>query len=186
MYEVLRRYDRREFALILLLIGAVLLAPITTYVIWPKWKAYRTVSQSRDTLVLATAENGELDAQLESLRLDVGGLEKRLHGDMANLPPKEVEAYIIGRLQAISWRNRVELIGVEPREGERIERFREVLFNVRLAGDYFDLYSWLRDLGSELGFVVIKQYQMAPLDRSEPNPRLSADLTIAAYRTGES
>ena len=112
-------------------------------------------------------------------------LRRRLHGDMANLPPKEIEAYIIGRLQAISWRNRVELVGVEPNSGEMIESFREMLFTVRLAGDYFDLYNWLRDLGKELGFVVIKRYQMSPVDRNEEVPRLSAELTIASYRTVE-
>lgn len=185
MFELLQRYERRELMLILLLLGVVLLAPLSTYVLWPELKTYRAVSASRETLVMAMAQEDELDAQLEALRERVGELERRLHGDMANLPPKEVEAYIIGRLQAISWRNRVELVGVEPGSGETIESFREMLFNVSLAGDYFDLYNWLRDLGEELGFVVIKQYQMSPIDRSETNPRLSAELTIASYRTIE-
>lgn len=185
MFELLQRYGKRELSLILLLIGLVMLAPISTYVVWPEFKKYRAVSASRATLVLATANEGELESQLDELRDVVGSLERRLHGDMANLPPKEVEAYIIGRLQAISWRNRVELVGVEPGTGEMIETFREMLFKVNLAGDYFDLYNWLRDLGEELGFVVIKQYQMSPIDRTEETPQLSAELTIAAYRTIE-
>ena len=117
------------------------------------------------------------------MREEVRTLEQRLHGDLAGLPVKEVEAYVVGRLQAISWRNRVDLVGVEPGDGEDIETFREVLFRVRLNGDYFDLYSWLRDLGRELGFIVIKQYEMSPINQNEQNPRLEAVLTIAAYRT---
>ncbi len=185
MLDVLQRYDRRELTLILILVGAVLIAPMTTYVVWPAVKDFRTVRASKDTLVVATANDGQLAAQLATLRDQVQVLERQLHGDTANLPPKEVEAYIIGRLQAISWRNRIDLIGVEPRDGERIETFREMLFNVTLAGDYFDLYNWLRDLGDELGFVVIKQYQMSPIDRTEQDPRLNAELTIASYRTME-
>ena len=109
-----------------------------------------------------------------------------LHGDLAGLPAKELTAYTVGRLQSISWQNRVELVGVEPMEGEDIESFHELLFRVRLTGDYFDLYNWLRDLSRELGFIVIKQYEMAPISLSDQNPRLRAELTIAAYRTSNS
>jgi Tfp pilus assembly protein PilO len=183
MFELLARYQKRELALILTLVGAILLAPVSTYIVWPEFTKLRSVSASRDALVATAANEGELSAELDKLRSNVQTLERRLHGDMANLPPKEVEAYIIGRLQAISWRNRVELVGVEPGTGEVIEAFREMLFTVRLAGDYFDLYNWLRDLGEELGFVVIKRYQVSPIDRSEQTPRLAAELTIASYRT---
>lgn len=183
MFELLERYGQRELLLILVLAGSVLLAPISTYVVWPEFRKFQAVSSSRDTLVATAANEGELAAELSALRVDVQSLERRLHGDMANLPPKEIEAYIIGRLQAISWRNRVELVGVEPNSGEMIESFREMLFTVRLAGDYFDLYNWLRDLGNEMGFVVIKRYQMSPIDRNQEVPRLSAELTIASYRT---
>lgn len=185
MFELLQKYGQRELLLILVLVGSVILAPISTYVVWPEFKKFRAVSSAQDALVATAANEGELAEELATLRVDVQDLERRLHGDMANLPPKEIEAYIIGRLQAISWRNRVELVGVEPISGEMIESFREMLFTVRLAGDYFDLYNWLRDLGKELGFVVIKRYQMSPIDRNEEVPRLSAELTIASYRTAE-
>lgn len=185
MFALLQRYGKRELLLILLLVGSIMLAPISTYVVWPEFRKFRAVSSTRDTLRSTTANEGELAEELSAIRVAVQGLERRLHGDMANLPPKEIEAYIIGRLQAISWRNRVELVGVEPNSGEMIESFREMLFTVRLAGDYFDLYNWLRDLGKELGFVVIKRYQMSPVNRNEEVPRLSAELTIASYRTVE-
>lgn len=183
MFDLLQRYERRELALILSLVCVLGLAPLSAYMVLPKVKSHRALSVSRDTLIAAAANEGELQARLDALREKVETLERRLHGDMARLQPKEIEAYIIGRLQAISWRNRVELVGVEPGRGEAIETFREMLFKVSLAGDYFDLYEWLRDLGEELGFVVIKQYQMSPVDSAEKSPRLSAELTIASYRT---
>lgn len=183
MFEALKRFGRREFALILVLTGTVALTPVSTYVVWPTYKDLRAAVASRSTLTSATNASIDLKERIARLQEDVAALERRLHGDLAGLPEKEVEAYIVGRLQAISWRNRVDLVGVEPGEGDDIEAFREVLFRVRLTGDYFDLYSWLHDLGQELGFIVIKQYEMSPIDRSEQNPRLEAELTIAAYRT---
>ena len=183
MFELLKRYGQRELALILLLVGVVALAPVSTYLVWPAYKSVKTLTASRDTLFAATHDRGEFSDKIVELRDEVRALEQLLHGDLAGLPEKEVEAYVVGRLQAISWRNRVDLVGVEPGDGEDVETFREVLFRVRLNGDYFDLYSWLRDLGQELGFIVIKQYEMSPINQNEQNPRLEAVLTIAAYRT---
>ena len=183
MFDLLQRYGKRELALILLLVGAVLLAPITTYAVWPQLRDYRAASDSQQTLAAAMANEDELIARLDTLRDEVATLEKRLHGDTANLPPKQVGAYIIGRLQAISWRNRVQLVGVQPMEGNEIDAFQELLFDVRINGDYFDLHNWLRDLSDELGFVVIKHYRMSPADNKRPAPTLAAELTIASYRT---
>lgn len=186
MYAALQRYGRQELALILVLVCAVAIAPVTTYVVWPEYKSLQAVSSSRRALSAATAANGDLRTQIERTRTEVQELERYLHGDLAGLPAKELTAYTVGRLQSISWQNRVELVGVEPMDGEDIESFHELLFKVRLTGDYFDLYNWLRDLSRELGFIVIKQYQMAPISLDEQNPRLRAELTIAAYRTSNS
>lgn len=186
MYEMLKRYGRQELALILVLICAVAIAPISTYLVWPQYKNPRAVSASHSALTAAATAAGDLETQIERTRAEVRELERYLHGDLAGLPAKELTAYTVGRLQSISWQNRVELVGVEPMEGEDIESFHELLFRVRLTGDYFDLYNWLRDLSRELGFIVIKQYEMAPTSLSDQNPRLRAELTIAAYRTSNS
>jgi hypothetical protein len=109
-------------------------------------------------------------------------LSRTLHGDMANLPDKQLEAFIIERLQEISWRNQVELVSVKPRRGQVVPLFREVLFDVEITGDYFDLFAWLQSLAKELGFVVVKQYVIRPIDSDKESPRLSVNLTIVSYR----
>jgi hypothetical protein len=98
------------------------------------------------------------------------------------LPDKQLEAFVIGRLQGISWRNHVELRGVKPGKGEVVRIFREVLFDVEVSGDYFDLFAWLQELRRELGFVVVKQFAIRPLERDKENPRLSVKLSIVSYR----
>lgn len=183
MFELLKRYQRRELALIMVLVGCIAAAPLAAYLVWPGVSELRKLSATRSSLTASTSGHSQLAAQLEELRSSVSDLDQKLHGDAANLPQKEVEAFVIGRLQSISWRNRVDLVGVAPDAGDEIESFKETLFRVSLAGDYFDLYNWLNDLGTELGFVVIKNYQMSPIDRSEATPRLAAELTIASYRS---
>ena len=75
MFELLKKYERRELLLILLLVGAVLLAPISTYVVWPEFKKFRAVSSARDALVATAANEGELAEELSALRVNVQGLE---------------------------------------------------------------------------------------------------------------
>ncbi len=181
MDELLEKLDHRQLKLIMIGTLTLLTGASFAYVVWPQTKAYREALHSRAVLDNAGA-NENLPDELARLRDDVAVLQQRLHGDMANLPAEQMEAYIVGRLQGISWRNRVELVSVEPREGDMVEEFREILFKVELAGNYFDLYEWVREVARELGFVVIKEYEMSPLGQTEAEPRLAVKLTLASYR----
>ena len=183
MLTALNRFDRKELSLILTITVFTVIALLFTYGVLPKIKIYRGVSKTEVTLN-KVVENGDLlDTQLTQLHDDIELLQRRLHGDMASLPEKEIEAYVIGKLQRMSWQNNVQLVGVEPSAGATIESFREILFRVSLAGNYFDLFHWLQDVSSELGFVLIKQYEMKPTDNLSPSPQLSVKLTMATYRT---
>lgn len=181
MRELLEKLDQRQLKLIMLGTLTLLTGALFAYVVWPQTKAYREALQSRAVLDNVGA-NENLPEELANLQKDVAVLQQRLHGDMANLPAEQMEAYIVGRLQGISWRNSVELVSVEPRQGGMVEEFREILFNVELTGNYFDLYEWVREVARELGFVVIKEYEMTPLGEAEEEPPLAVKLTLASYR----
>ena len=178
----LKKFDVRPLNLLLGGITLLITAALFSYLLWPQFKAYGTASESRSSLESVVANDNKLLETLGALRTEVHVLRQRLHGDLAALPAKEMQGYIIGRLQGISWRNQVEFVGMQPREGEPIEKFQEILFDVQLLGDYFDLYGWLRDASKELGFVVIKQYQMAPVKPDAENPQLAVKMTMAVYR----
>ncbi len=182
MLTALNRFDRKEFWLILALTVFTVMALLFTYLVLPKIKIYRGVSKTEITLSKVVENGNLLDKQLAQFHRDIDLLQRRLHGDMASLPEKEIEAYVIGKLQRISWQNNVQLVGIEPSAGATIESFHEILFRVSLAGDYFDMYQWLQDVSSELGFVLIRQYEMKPMENLSQNPRLSVKLTMATYR----
>ena len=172
-----------------LLVGGgflLLFALLFTYVLLPPAKIYRQELAALRMLEEAIAQEPEIGQQLENLASEVDALDRELNGDTANLPENQLEAFIVGRLQAVSWRNDVELLSVEPRAGETIQMFMESLFEVELSGDYFDLFEWLGDIREELGFVVIKNYEMRPSEDVAENPELAVRLTIASYRVIES
>ena len=182
MQELLEKISLRELRLVLLGIGAILTAAMIAGTLLPKVKAARVASGEVSVLEEAAQDGAELERHLDEQRARIEELQYRLHGDMANLPVQQIEAYIIGQLQRVSWNNNVELVSVEPATGERVQIFQEMLFNVELAGQYDDLYRWLWEARNDLGYVVVKEYSLSRQDGDDNEPLLLADLSLASYR----
>ena len=182
MKDLLQKISLRELRILLLGLGAVLIVGLIAGLVVPKAKSVRAAQKEVELLEQAAKDGGKLDAHLQEQYASIDELKYRLHGDMANLPVKQVEAFIIGRLQKISWNNNIELVSVKPASGDRVQTFQEILFNVRLAGHYEDLYRWLVEARNDLGYVVIKEYGMTRNDNDDENPLLLAELSLASYR----
>ncbi|MDH3533025.1 MAG: type 4a pilus biogenesis protein PilO [Gammaproteobacteria bacterium] len=185
MQDFLQKVSLRELRLLLFGIGAVITAAIVVSIVIPNAKALTVASKEVRILEEAARDGDELERHLQEQHAKIEELRYRLHGDMANLPVRQVEAYIIGRLQRVSWNNNVELVSVEPATGERVQIFQEMLFNVRLVGQYRDLYRWLWEARDDLGYVVIKEYELRRQDNEDETPQLLADLSLASYRAVE-
>ena len=166
--------------------GGAVLAGALLFVLQPQYAAFRQAVESRTVLREATTREGDIGAKLTELEGEVTALRRQLHGDMGNLPAKQLEAFVVGRLQTISWRTEMELVGIEPLAGEEAEAYRETLFRIDLVGRYFDLVAWLENLNAELGFVVIKSFELSRIDDADDDPRLRSSITIASYRVGNS
>lgn len=180
--DLIERLDARQQKLLAAAAVLLLIAAAFSYVLLPQIKAHRQAIGSKTVLEAAALQGHQVGMQLDALTAEVEALRKQLHGDMANLPEQQLEAFVVGRLQAISWRDNVELVSIAPQQGETVQMFSELQFNVSLTGRYVDLYTWLTDIQTELGFVVIKDYRMSVIEEVAGNPQLSVDLTIASYR----
>jgi len=182
MEALLKQLGPRKAILLMIATTLLIATALGTYIIWPEVKQYRSSLTTRNILQQVSPNGEALNIQIATLKEEVESLGHELYGDLANLPDNQMEAFIIGRLQGVSWRNNVELQSVRPGKGNVIQVFEEVVFNVKVTGDYFDLYAWLQDLGEELGFVVIKHFSIKPLDKNKAESRLTAVLTIVSYR----
>lgn len=185
MQDLLYRFGLREFRMLLIGLCIVLVTLSIAVAVVPKAKAFWAAVKTVDLLEENSRDLGELEQHLQERQAAIEDLRFRLHGDMADLPVRQIEAYIIGRLQKISWRNNVEFVSVEPAAGEQVQIFRESTFNVRLVGQYGDLYRWLWEAKNELGFVVVKEYGLTRQDNVDDNPRLLANVSLASYRVEE-
>ena len=182
MDDFMKKLDPRTASLMMIGVTLLLLAALTMYVVVPEVKEYRK-SVSTLEVLQRVANNGDVVGQeMALMQQDVDGLVKSLHGDMVNTPKNQMESFIIGRLQRISWRNNMELRSVKPGKGAAVHMFEEVLFDVEVAGEYFDLYAWLQELGEELGYVVVKHFSINPMGGADAGARVKARLTIVSYR----
>jgi Tfp pilus assembly protein PilO len=182
MQSLLEKVSVRELHLALIGFGATVTVAAVVAVLLPNVKLMTAVDRQLKLLADASQDGGELERLLQKQRLRIDDLKFRLHGDMVNLPVREMESYIIGRLQRVSWNNQVELVSVAPASGERIQIFQEILFNVQLVGQYGDLHRWLLDMRKELGFVVVKKYSLTRHNNHDAEPLLRAKLSLASYR----
>jgi Tfp pilus assembly protein PilO len=185
MQELLGKISLRELRLIIMGLGAIVTVGLIASIVAPQAKAVRAAGKTIETLRAASVDGQELERHLQSEHEQIEQLRFRLYGDMANLPVKQVEAYIIGRLQEISWGTNVDLVSVEPAAGEQVQIFQELLFNVQAVGQYKDLYSWLWEVRNELGYVVVNEYNLTRKDDEDEEPLLVADLSLASYRAIE-
>jgi len=169
----------------MMLIGVVLLIAMVefTYLLWPQVKTFKGLYASHQVLEQAMSGSNSLNQQLQSIENEVQDLSHQLHGDMAQLPVKQMESFVIGRLQKLSWATDVELVSVQPGSGKQVQNFRERLFEVKLVARYHDFFEWLQIVNHELGYIVVKKFEISPDDRDVlENPKLSLLLTLVSYR----
>ena len=183
MLKLLDQINKKSLISVLAGTLLVTLATTSVYAIWPQVKELRSGQLTRMELRGIVDNKDALLEQITQLQKEIDEKKHRLKGDMANLPEKKMEAYIIGELQNISWDHEIDLISVKPAKGNEIQMFQEILFKVQLSGDYFDLYKWLLDLKKQLGFIVIKSLELNNLNKNDPDTRLLMNLIIASYKS---
>jgi len=182
MEELLKKMDPRQIFLAMVGMTLLLMAALVVYVVLPEVKDYRKSIGALEVLERVAQNGDELEQEKTALQQEIDGLVQRLHGDMVNMPKNQMEAFVIGRLQGISWHNNMELRAVTPGKGDAVLMFEEVLFDVEVTGEYFDLFAWLQDLGEELGYVVVKHFSIGPEGRGASDTRLNAKFTVVSYR----
>lgn len=178
----LKTVDSR--ALVLAVGGAALLLTVAlvSLLLVGQVKHFLAMRESLALLEQTPSSGKSLENELDGLRAEVAQLERRLHGDMAHLPPKQLQNYVVDALQTLSWQHQVVLSSVVPRQGATIDRYQELVFEVELMGSYFDFYAWLQQLSDALGFVVISRFDIQPLSTAPGQTPLSIKLSLTTYR----
>ena len=183
MDDFLENAEPRVIAMMMIAIVILLGTIQVMYMLWPQIKQYKEVDSSYLALQQATGNNIDLKKQLKVTTQEVDQLSYKLHGDMAGLPEKQMESYIIGRLQKVSWSTGVELASVIPGQGKQVQMFQEIVFKVQINATYFDFIDWLQSINQELGYIVVKEFEIHPQSgKVASDPELRISLTLVSYQ----
>jgi len=183
MDDFLQKAEPRTIAMLLISVVLMLACIQILYLVLPQFKQYRQLTNSYQLLERASSSSDGLMQQLASANEAVKKLSYKLHGDMSGLPDKQMESYIIGRLQKVSWETGVELASVVPGRGRQVQMFQEILFDVQINATYFNFFNWLQTINEELGYIVVKKFEIRSRGgQIESNPQLNITLTLVSYR----
>lgn len=183
MQDFFENAEPRFVGLMLVCIVILVAAVEGTYLLLPQIKQYRELNSTYSMLEQAAGPGDSLQLQLERIDEEVSRLSRELHGDMARLPVRQMESFIIGRLQKVSWATDVELVSVQPGLGRQVQNFRESLFEVNLRAGYHDFFEWLQIVKHELGYIVVKRFEISHSDSEVvDDPKLNLVLTLVSYR----
>ena len=163
------------------LVAISIVLPLMTLIV-PQAKKLKKATTAVSALESVSFDGDKLTDALADAERANDDLRFQLYGDMAGMPANQIEAFVIGRLQEISWAADVELRSVEPAAGELVQIFEESLFRIEIVGQYENLYDWLWKVRHELGYVVVKHYDLRRVDNEDEDPELLAKLSLASYR----
>lgn len=185
MQSLLEQLDRRSLTLIMVGTISVIIALLGSRLIGPEIKAQK--KEKRSLELIERLQGNQLDAssEISGLRSELESLSHQIHGTLPDMPLKQLEVYIMGQLQTISWDNNVDLVSVKPGLNQNILVFQEISLTVDVQGKYHDIHRWLWHLGHQLGFMVVKQFQITPTSFEEPNPDLKLRTNIVFYREAD-
>ena len=99
LFTYLPRLDPRLHFVVLVAPFIVLAAVAWVYFIGPDWRAVEKLRVSRAMLVTVLNSGEEIANELATAHQAVARLEDQIFGKNMNLPMKQLEAQIIGRLQ---------------------------------------------------------------------------------------
>jgi Tfp pilus assembly protein PilO len=166
-------------------LGLLLLAG-WLYALGPAVASHGEISeQYRQTVGAGLAADAEPHVQQELLakaEASVASLRDQLYGEAANIPERERQAHVIEALNRAAERRAVGLAMVTPGSPTDVLMFKELPYDVRVEGPFFQLYDWLQDVELELRPMIVKQFRLRPLaDGGE----VAMELRLVAYRARE-
>jgi Tfp pilus assembly protein PilO len=186
MEALLKNIEPRTLVMSMGGVFLLIAAALVSYGLWPEFAKYRQSQQTLKMFDQIVQGGDSLGNEIEKIGREIMQLNRNLHGELGDLPESQMGAYLIGRLQEISWKNRIRLLGVRPGSGSTLSNLREIPFNVEVSGDYFDLYAWMQDLAKDLSFMAISHFNISPLNSSDGSSDVKASLTIVSYREADS
>ncbi len=114
MYELVKKIEPRALLLSLGGISVLLVTVIITLLVVPQYNRYVSANELIALLESSHLKSDQLNKPFIDTKQKTDELQRVLHGEMADLPILQLESFIIGKLQEISWKSQIELGSIRP------------------------------------------------------------------------
>ena len=94
----LTNFEPRTIALLMVSTAILVAAALGHYIIWPEIQSYNKSHIKFTSLESGASQQSSLSMQIEKLESKLTALQKKLHGDMIDLPDNQMESFVIGQL----------------------------------------------------------------------------------------
>ena len=149
------------------------------YVFKKPLQDYKLLKTETKLLEAKVESGGGISHKLESAQNEIDFLKKRLQGQTPPLSNSKMVAHVINRLDIISSKHAVQLLGVRPAPPGTIKYFEELPFSIEVSGNYFSLFDWLQEVESELGPMVVKKININSISGAQEQ---IMQLKMVSYR----
>ena len=140
---------------------------------------YKTLKANIQILEAKVESGDGISLKLTGLQSEIDTLAKRLQGETPALSNSQMVAHVISSLDSISSKHTVQLLGVRPDPPGTVKYFEELPFSIEISGSYFSLFNWLQEVEKELGPMVVKKINIAPIRETQEQ---MMRLNIVSYR----
>jgi Tfp pilus assembly protein PilO len=140
---------------------------------------FKLLKSNTELLEAKVARSPDFSEKLDRIQSEIDLLAKSLQGQTPPLSNSEMVAHVISRLDIISARHAVQLLGVRPAAATTVKYFEELPFSIEVSGSYFSLFDWLQEVEKELGPMVVKKISITPISRTKEQ---MMRLNMVSYR----
>lgn len=170
---------------ILLLLGGglcILVAAGYTLLIKPPVGELQRLRSMRALLEASLGAEQESPAErARQLQAEVERLRRTLEGEAPQRSVQEMAALVLQQLDEVSARHQVRLLKVRPGRTQRSGEIMEIPFDVEVQGRFPDAYAWLRSVEQALGSMVVKRFEIRPIDA---DGLIQLSIELVSYRLG--
>ena len=168
---------------VLIAVPVLLSLGVGLYVIKPRLQHYRDLNGDGGQETLAEIEDSSV-ANQETIALLLNNIDLQradLYGSSPELDRKQLESFVISRLDRLAGAHGIRLVSVRPGDVGQVLMFDEFPYDVSVSGDYFALVRWLGEVESELRPMNVKQFQLS----RGPEADVSMRVRLVSYRPRE-
>jgi Tfp pilus assembly protein PilO len=140
---------------------------------------YKLLKANSQILEAKVESGAGTSREIGHIQSEIDILTKRLQGQTPYLSNSKMVAHVISRLDIISSKHAVQLLGVRPATPGTVKYFEELPFSIEISGNYFSLFDWLQEVEMELGPMVVKKINIAPISGTQEQ---MMRLNMVSYR----